>query len=288
MRLIAGVITVFVCVFGGYAAMGGKLGVLWQPFEGVIILGAAIGAFVIANPPAVLKSVGKALGAMFKGSKYDKEAYLELLGLQYTLFKLAKAKGSLALEVHVENPHESDLFQQFPTFANDHHALEFMCDYLRMITLGTENVHEMEALMDEELETHHQESELLVGSWQALADGTPALGIVAAVLGVIKTMGSIDQPPEILGHLIGGALVGTFLGVFVAYGFFGPMASSLKSTLEAESKYLLSMKAGLLAHISGYAPAVSIEFARKALMSDVRPTFAEVEESTQNLQNAPA
>lgn len=287
MKLIVGIITVCVCVFGGYAAMGGKLGVLWQPFEFVIILGAAIGAFIIGNPSSILKGFGGIFGSIFKGAKYTKESYLELLGLQFTLFKLAKAKGSLALEAHVEDPHGSDIFNQFPTFAADHHAVDFMCDYLRMITLGTENSMEMEDLMNAELDTHHQEQELAVGSIQALADGTPALGIVAAVLGVIKTMGSIDQPPEILGHLIGGALVGTFFGVFVAYGFFAPMASYLKSTYEAESKYFLSMKAGLLAHMNGYAPAVSIEFARKAIMSPDRPTFAEVEESTQNLK-APA
>ncbi|MEQ9145038.1 MAG: flagellar motor stator protein MotA [Parvibaculaceae bacterium] len=287
MKLIVGILVVNLCVFGGYAAMGAHLGVLWQPFEFVIILGAAIGAFIIGNNATVLKNVGSICGTLLKGSKYSKESFLELLGLQYTLFKLAKAKGSLALEAHIEDPENSDIFQQFPTFASDHHAVEFMCDYLRMITLGTENAHELEALMDEELETHHQEQELAVASVQALADGTPALGIVAAVLGVIKTMGSIDQPPEILGHLIGGALVGTFFGVFVSYGFFAPMASFLKSTYEAESKYFLSMKAGLLAHTNGYAPAVSIEFARKALMSADRPTFQEVEESTQNLA-APA
>lgn len=287
MKLIVGILVVNLCVFGGYAAMGAHLGVLWQPFEFVIILGAAIGAFIIGNNSTVLKNVGSICGTLLKGSKYSKESFLELLGLQYTLFKLAKAKGSLALEAHIEDPENSDIFQQFPTFASDHHAVEFMCDYLRMITLGTENAHELEALMDEELETHHQEQELAVASVQALADGTPALGIVAAVLGVIKTMGSIDQPPEILGHLIGGALVGTFFGVFVSYGFFAPMASFLKSTYEAESKYFLSMKAGLLAHTNGYAPAVSIEFARKALMSADRPTFQEVEESTQNLA-APA
>ncbi|PKP77604.1 MAG: flagellar motor stator protein MotA [Alphaproteobacteria bacterium HGW-Alphaproteobacteria-3] len=286
MRLIVGILVVILSVFGGYAAMGAHLEVLWQPFEGVIILGAALGAFVIGNPPAVLKSVGSLLGTLFRGARYDKAAYLELLGLQYTLFKLAKSKGNLALEAHVENPAESTIFQQFPKFSADHHAVEFMCDYLRMITLGTENAHELEALMDEELETHHQERERIVGAMQALADGTPALGIVAAVLGVIKTMGSIDQPPEILGHLIGGALVGTFLGVFVAYGFFSPMAQSLRNIYEAESKYLLSMKAGLLAHMSGYAPAVSIEFARKALMSEVRPSFIEVEQSTASLQPA--
>jgi chemotaxis protein MotA len=286
MRLIVGILLVLVSVFGGYAAMGAHLEVLWQPFEGVIILGAAMGAFVIANPPAVLKSIGGLFGTLFRGPRYDKAAYLELLGLQYTLFKLAKSKGNLALEAHVENPSDSTIFSQFPKFSGDHHAVEFMCDYLRMITLGTENAHELEALMDEELETHHQERERIVGAVQALADGTPALGIVAAVLGVIKTMGSIDQPPEVLGHLIGGALVGTFLGVFVAYGFFAPMAQSLRNIYEAESKYYLSMKAGLLAHMAGYAPAVSIEFARKALMSDVRPTFIEVEQSTAALQPA--
>ena len=286
MRLVVGILVVILSVFGGYAAMGAHLEVLWQPFEGVIILGAALGAFVIGNPPAVLKSVGGLFGTLFRGARYDKAAYLELLGLQYTLFKLAKSKGNLALEAHVENPAESTIFQQFPKFSADHHAVEFMCDYLRMITLGTENAHELEALMDEELETHHQERERIVSAMQALADGTPALGIVAAVLGVIKTMGSIDQPPEILGHLIGGALVGTFLGVFVAYGFFSPMAQSLRNIYEAESKYFLSMKAGLLAHMSGYAPAVSIEFARKALMSEVRPSFIEVEQSTAALQPA--
>jgi len=288
MRLIVGILIVLGSVFGGYAASGAHLAVLYQPFEYIIILGAACGAYVVGNPPAVLKGTVGIFGKLFKGPRYGKAAYLELLGLQFTLFKLAKSKGNLALEVHVENPQDSAIFNSFPTFASDHHAVEFMCDYLRMITLGTENAHELETLMDEELETHHQEREQLVGAIQALADGTPALGIVAAVLGVIHTMGSIDQPPEILGHLIGGALVGTFFGVLVAYGFFGPMAQSLKTIFEAESKYYLSMKAGLLAHMAGYAPAVSIEFARKALMSDVRPTFLEVEASTANLTPAQA
>jgi chemotaxis protein MotA len=161
-----------------------------------------------------------------------------------------------------------------------------MCDYLRMITLGSNNAHEMEALMDEELETHHQERERLVSAIQALADGTPALGIVAAVLGVIKTMGAISEPPEVLGHLIGGALVGTFLGVFVAYGFFGPMAQSLRNIYEAEAKYFLSIKIGLLAYLSGQMPVMAIEFARKGLMSEDRPTFAEIEEATASLPSA--
>jgi len=286
MRLIIGIIIVVVCVLGGYAAMGGHLEVLWQPFEAVIILGAALGAFVIGNSGAVLKQSLGIFGTLFRGPRYDKAAYVELLGLQFSIFKLVQAKGLLALEQHIENPYQSPLFQRFPSFIANHHAVEFMCDYLRMVTLGTNNVHEMDALMDEELETHHQERERLVSAIQAIADGTPALGIVAAVLGVIKTMGSISEPPEVLGHLIGGALVGTFLGVFVAYGFFGPMAQSLRNIYDSEAKYFLSMKVGLLAHISGYPPVMAIEFARKALMSEVRPTFAEIDEATASLPAA--
>ena len=260
--------------------MGGKLYVLWQPFEFVIILGAAIGAFIIANGAPVLKAVPSMFGTMLKGPKYNKAAYVELLGLQFSMYKLIQQKGILGIEPHIEDPHNSTLFNAFPTFAKNHHAVEFVCDYMRMVTMGSNNVHEMDALMDEELETHHQEQERIVSAMQAVADGTPALGIVAAVLGVIKTMGAISEPPEVLGHLIGGALVGTFFGVFVAYGFFGPMAQSLKSTFEAESKYFLSLKVGLLAHIGGQPPVMAIEFARKALMSDVRPSFAEVEAAT--------
>ncbi|MFD1251303.1 MULTISPECIES: flagellar motor stator protein MotA [Devosia] len=283
MRLIIGVIVVFACVFGGYSAMGGHVEVLWQPFEFVIILGAAIGAFIIGNTGPVLKAVPSMFGTLIKGPKFNKAAYVELLGVQFAMYKLIQQKGILGIEPHIEDPHNSTLFNAFPSFAKNHHAVEFVCDYMRMVTMGSNNVHEMDALMDEELETHHQEQERIVSSMQSIADGTPALGIVAAVLGVIKTMGAITEPPEVLGHLIGGALVGTFFGVFVAYGFFGPMAQSLKNIFEAESKYYLSLKVGLLAHIGGQPPVMAVEFARKALMSEVRPTFAEVEAATANL-----
>ena len=185
MRLIVGTIIVFVCVFGSYAAMGGHLEVLWQPFEFVIILGAAIGAFIIGNPGPVLKAVPSMLGTIVKGPKYTRECYVELLGMQYSLYKFVKQKGMLAVEEHIENPSESTIFNAFPTFAANHHAVEFVCDYMRMLTMGANNVHEIDALMDEELETHHQEQERVVAAMQSLADGTPALGIVAAVLGVI-------------------------------------------------------------------------------------------------------
>jgi chemotaxis protein MotA len=283
MRLIVGIVIIFASVIGGYVFMGGHLEVLVQPFEALIILGAAAGAFIIGNTGPVLKQTLGVFTTLFRGPRYNKAAYVELLGLQFTLFKLVQSKGVLALEQHIENPGESSLFQRFPTFAANHHAVEFMCDYLRMVTLGTRVPHEMEALMDEELETHHQENERLVNAIQSLADGTPALGIVAAVLGVIHTMGSISEPPEVLGHMIGGALVGTFLGVFVAYGFFAPMAQALRNIYAGEAKYLLSMKVGLLAHISGQQPVMAIEFARKALMSEDRPTFEEVDRATANL-----
>ena len=284
MRLIIGIVVIFASVIGGYMAMGGHIEVLIQPFEAVIILGAAAGAYVIGNTGPVLKQSLGVFGTLFRGSRYNKASYVELLGLQYSLFKLVKSRGLLALEPHIENPGESAIFQRFPKFAANHHAVEFMCDYLRMVTLGTNNVHELEALMDEELETHHQENNRLVTAIQSLADATPALGIVAAVLGVIKTMGSIAEPPEVLGHMIGGALVGTFLGVFVAYGFFGPMAQALRNTFEAEDKYFLSMNTGLLAHMAGYATVMAIEFARKMLMSEDRPTFLEIDASTAELE----
>jgi len=280
MRLLIGAVIIFACVLTGFVVEGGNMLVLLQPMEALIILGAAAGAFVIGNTGPVLKQSIKVFGTLFRGPRYNKKAYIDLLGLQFTLFKLVQQKGVLALETHIEKPDESELFQAFPSFTKNHHALVFMCDYLRMVTLGTRVRHEMEALMDEELETHHQENHRLVTAVQALADGTPALGIVAAVLGVINTMSSITAPPEVLGHMIGAALVGTFLGVFCAYGFFGPMAQALRNINEAEDKYLLSIKVGLLAHISGYAPALAIEFARKGLMSEVRPTFSEVDEAT--------
>lgn len=282
MLLVVGSIVVLACVLGGYMLAGGHMIVLFQPFEFLIIGGAAVGAFIIGNPKTVLSKVGGGIGKVIRGPQYTKEDYLELLSLLYIIFKMAKTKGMLTLESHVENPEESTLFAMFPKFLHNHHALVFLCDYMRLLILGTDNAHEVESLMDEELETHHAEDHAVSGALQTMADGMPALGIVAAVLGVIHTMGSITEPPEVLGHLIGGALVGTFLGVAMSYGFVGPVANSLKAVQDAESKYLTCIKAGLLAYMQGYAPAVAVEFARKALLSDVRPTFIEVEEAVQS------
>jgi len=277
MFAIIGYVVVTASVLGGYMAGGGHLDVLWMPFEFVIIFGGAIGAFVAGNA-AHLKRSMSALGTFIKGPSYKPEDYMELLGVLYSVFKLAKSKGDLALEAHVENPDESALFQNFPSFIEDHHAVEFLCDYLRMLTLGTSNAHEVAEVIDTELGLHHDEDHAVAAALQGLADATPALGIVAAVLGVIHTMGSITEPPEVLGHLIGGALVGTFAGILIAYGFLAPIAQSVGTSFDADSKYLTCIKAGLIAHMQGYAPQVSVEFARKSLSGGVRPTFAEVEE----------
>jgi chemotaxis protein MotA len=282
MFAIIGLVIVFGCVFGGYAVHG-DLGILWQPIEFVIILGAGIGAFVIANPLPVLKGAVGAFGTLIKGPSYNKEAYVELLGVLYATFKLAKSKGDLALESHVENPHESSIFGHFPKFQHDHHAVEFFCDYLRLLTLGAGTPHEIEAVMDQELENHHNEQHAIAAAYQTFADAVPALGIVAAVLGVIVTMSSITEPPEVLGGLIAAALVGTFSGIFVSYGMLAPIAASLQATYNADAHYMVCIKVGLMGHMQGYAPQVSVEFARKCLASNNRPTFAEVEDMTQNL-----
>lgn len=284
MFFLGGLIIVLASVIGGYLAGGGHLGVLWQPFEFLIIIGAAVGAFVISNPGKALISSVKALGRVLKGPKQDKSNYLELLGAMYAIFRFAKTKGDLALETHLDRPEESTLFTKYPKFSGNHHAIEFACDYLRLLTLGTSNAHEMESLMEAELEVHRQEHHAIAGAWQSMADAMPALGIVAAVLGVIHTMGSITEPPEVLGHLIGGALVGTFSGVLISYGIVAPIAKSIEVSFAADTHYLECLKAGLLAHTQGYAPQVSIEFARKSLNSFVRPTFAEVDEMLQTIQ----
>ncbi len=283
MKTIIGIIIVFGSVCGGYMMAGGHFGVLWQPAEFVIILGAALGALVIANPPKVLKKLPKAIGSAIKGSKLKKADYIELLCLQYQVFKLIKSKGILAIESHIENPHESTLFHEFPKFHHNHHAVEFLCDYLRMISLGSTNPYVMEDLMNLELDVHHEEDHAYASAMQGMADGMPALGIVAAVLGVIHTMGFITEPPAILGKLIGAALVGTFFGVLVSYGLFAPLANGIAAAKAADSKYNACLKTGILAYLQGSAPSICAEFARKSLTSDVRPSFKEVEEAIEKL-----
>lgn len=284
MLFIVGLIIVIASVLVGFAGAGGHLAVLWQPLELLIIFGAAGGAYLIANPKPVLMGALKSATKLLTGAKISKAHYLDLLAVMFSLFKLAKTKGDLALEAHVERPADSALFQAYPSVAGNARAIEFLCDYLRLLTLGTTNAHQLEAIMEGELEVHHGEKDAISGSLSSVADGLPALGIVAAVLGVIHTMGSITEPPEILGHLIGGALVGTFSGVLASYGVAAPIAHSLEKTFAAEGRYLECIKAGIVAHMQGYAPQLSVEFARKSIPSHLRPSFTEVEEALAGVQ----
>jgi len=283
-----GILGIFVCTFGGLLiAMGFympgfiKLMTLILkalPGEFVIIMGCAFSAFIIGNSSEVIKGSISYLSALGKPSAYSKDDYMELLSMMFTVFKLARTKGWLALETHIENPHESDLFGQFPKFQHNHHALVFLCDYLRIISLGNENAFEIEALMDQEIETIEHHEGHAGHAVQHMADGVPALGIVAAVLGVIKTMSSINEPPEVLGITIGSALVGTFLGVWLAYGIIGPVASAMTAKAETEVMYYKAIKIGMIAFLNGAAPQVAVEFSRKFLSHDVQPSFMELEE----------
>ncbi|MCB1783360.1 MAG: flagellar motor stator protein MotA [Alphaproteobacteria bacterium] len=282
-----GMLLVFGCTFGGLVVAAGfeKAMHLFTgailpaaPGEIIIIMGCAVSAFLIANSMDVIKGTGKYLSALAKPAAYSKADYIEQLSMMYIVFKLVRTKGWLALEQHIENPHESALFEQFPKFQHNHHATTFLCDYLRIISLGNENPFEMEALMDAEIaEIEHHEGHP-GHAVQAMADGIPALGIVAAVLGVIKTMASITEPPEVLGHLIGGALVGTFLGVWLSYAFVAPIAGAMSSKAQTEIAYYKSLKIGVIAFLNGAAPQVAVEFSRKTLSHSVQPTFAELEE----------
>jgi chemotaxis protein MotA len=285
MNFIIGVLTAVLGTLGGYIAEGGSMRPLMEagPMELVIMGSTAAAGFIISNPKAVKKRTGAALKLLFKKQRFNKESYIDLLSVMYQIFKLAKLKGMLALESHIETPQQSSIFSAFPSFLKEHHAVEFFCDYVRLITLGSDKPYELEALMDEELDVHHAESAAVVAAINSVADSMPAIGIVAAVLGVIHTMGAITEPPEVLGRLIGGALCGTFFGVWSGYGFIGPIANYLNQTFEAESKYLQCIKVGLLAYLQGFAPSISVEYARKTLQTNVRPNFIEVEEATQAL-----
>jgi len=283
MFAIIGIVVVFGSVIGGYMLNGGHMGVLFQPLEWLIIVGAAIGSFLIGNPKEVITGVVGNFALIFKGPHHSKDAYMELLSMLYAVFKLAKTKGDLALESHVEKPDESPLFAKFPGFNEDHHVRTFFCDYLRLLTLGTSNAHEVEAVIDMELEAHHKFYHEVSHAVNLMADAMPALGIVAAVLGVIHTMGSITEPPEVLGHLIGAALVGTFSGVLISYAFFAPFARSMQMCFDSDGYYHTCIKAALLAHMQGYAPQVSVEFARKLLPDELKPSFQELEEAINNL-----
>lgn len=278
MLVIVGYVVVLGSVFGGYALAGGHLGGLWQPIEVLMIAGGAMGAFFVGNTMKAVKATFKGLPSVFKGAKYNKETYMELMALMYELLGKVRKEGLMSIEGDVEKPEDSPIFSKYPKILADHHVIEFMTDYLRIMVSGNLNAMEIENLMDIEIETHHHEALVASHCIAKLGDGMPAFGIVAAVMGVVHTMESVGMPPAELGILIAHALVGTFLGILLAYGFVGPLASTLEQKAEEGTKMFQTVRVTLLANLNGYAPAMSVEFGRKVLNSTERPGFAELEE----------
>lgn len=278
MLVLLGYIVVLASVFGGFALGGGHLGAMYQPVELLIIGGAAVGAFIVGNSGKAIAATLKALPGVFKGSHYNKVIYMELMALLYEILSKVRKEGLISIETDVEKPNESPLFSKYQKILEHHHAVEFMTDYLRLMVGGNLNPTEIENLMDSEIDTHHHEGEVPAHVIHKVGDGLPAFGIVAAVMGVVHTMGSAGLPPSELGKLIAGALVGTFLGILLAYGFVGPLAGRVEQRLHESSKLLQCIKVTLLASLNGYAPALAVEFGRKVLYSTERPSFSELEQ----------
>ncbi|MGK5062096.1 flagellar motor stator protein MotA [Janthinobacterium sp. LB3P112] len=278
MLVIIGYIIVCASVFGGFAMAGGHLAALFQPLELLMIGGAALGAFLVGNNNKAIKATIAALPSLFKGSRYTKELYMELMSLLFEVLSKVRKEGLMSIEGDIDKPEESPLFSKYPAVLADHHIIEFMTDYLRLMVSGNMDAFQIENLMDNEIETHHHEGAVPAHVIAKVGDGLPAFGIVAAVMGVVHTMESVGLPPAELGMLIAHALVGTFLGILLAYGFVGPLASLLEQKLDESSKMFQCVKVTLLASLNGYAPALAVEFGRKVLFSTERPTFNELED----------
>ncbi|MFA9438192.1 flagellar motor stator protein MotA [Uliginosibacterium sp. sgz301328] len=281
MVLLVGYVLILAASVGTYA-IHGNVAVLWVPTEYLAIVGLMTGGFVAANPMKIVKATFKALPGVLKGAPYNKALYVDLLAMLFELLSKVRKEGLMSIENDIENPESSPIFSKYPAFLADHHAVEFLTDYLRMMVGGNLNAFELENLMDVELETHHHEAAAPAHAVTKIADALPAFGIVVAVMGVVNVMSSVGEPPAVLGKMIGGALVGTFLGILLSYGFVAPVANQLEQKCEASGKIYQCMKAVLLASMSGYAPQVAVEFGRKVLASDDRPNFRELEEEIKN------
>jgi chemotaxis protein MotA len=290
MFQIIGIVLLFGLVFGSFIMSGGSMGVIIEaaPHELMCIFGAGIASLLLANSMTTIKGIGGGMGKIFKGPKWKKSDYNDLLSLLFLLTKTMKSKGVIALESHIENPHDSTIFSRYPKIGKDHFATDFICDTLRMMTMNLEDPHQVEDCMEQQLEKHHHEGLSPSHALQSLADALPALGIVAAVLGIIKTMGAITQPPEILGEMIGSALVGTFLGVFLAYGLVGPMATRLKEVVEEEAAFYKIIRQVLIAHLHGNPAQISVEIGRGSVPSNSQPSFAQLEEALTNIPSEAA
>jgi chemotaxis protein MotA len=277
MFLLIGYVIILVASLGTYAVHG-SLGALWVPMEYLAIVGLTIGGFIAGNGSKAIKATLAALPGALKGGRYNKAAYIDLLALLFEILAKVRKEGLMSVESDIENPEASPIFSKYPNIVSDHHVVEFMVDYLRMMVGGNLNAFEIENLMDIEIDTHHHEAHLPANIMSKVADATPAFGIVVAVMGVVNVMGSVGEPPAVLGKMIGGALVGTFLGILVSYGFVSPIATQLEQKAEVDGKIYQCIKVVLLASMSGYAPQVAIEFGRKVLFAADRPGFLELEE----------
>jgi chemotaxis protein MotA len=282
---MVGVVIIFVMVFGGYLMAGGKMDIVLKslPFEMMIIGGSALGTFLLANDLAAVKAAGKDVAKVFKGPKWKPADYRDLLCLLFEMIRLARS-NPVGLEEHIENPAESSIFSRYPKVMADHEAVDLICDTLRAASMNYDDPHQVEEVLDKRMETSHHHALHSSHALQSVADALPALGIVAAVLGVIKTMGSIDQPPEILGKMIGGALVGTFLGVFLAYGFVGPFATRLRSVVEEDAHFYALIREVLIANLYNHPANICIEVGRQNAPHQMRPSFNDLEEALRDLK----
>lgn len=280
MSFIIGIVVALGCMLGGFAALGGHLAVLVQPWEFVIIGGSALGTFIVANPLPIIKDTGTGIVEAITGSNVKQRDYLDILGLLHALMRELRGKARNEVEAHIDSPEKSDLFKNFPTIIKNKELLNFICDYCRLIIIGNARTHEIEALMDEEIETITYDKMKPYQALTAVGDGLPALGIVAAVLGVIKAMGALDQSPELLGGLIGAALVGTFAGIFMSYGMVSPLAHKVKVTRQKKIRLYIIVKQTLLAFMNGAMPQIAVEYGRKTIPAKERPTIDQVENET--------
>ncbi|MDY0275620.1 MAG: flagellar motor stator protein MotA [Desulfomicrobium sp.] len=282
MIAIVGIFVVIGCIVGGYLMEGGNLSVLWQPAEFVIILGSALGTFLIASPLKVVKQTMKGFSSAFTVKTPGKNEYIQLLRVLYDLLALAKHEGIIALESHANNPRESTIFGPYPFVLKNNHLLNFICDNVKTYAMAGMEPHEFETVMDIDIDTLHEEELVPAGSINKISDSLPALGIVACVLGVVLTMGQINEPPEVLGHHIGAALVGTFLGILSAYGFVAPFATNVEHQVRDQHSLLIVAKTALMSFALGWAPVLALEAARRAVPNSVRPSFEELESAVRN------
>jgi chemotaxis protein MotA len=284
MIAVVGVVVVVLSVLGGFTIAGGHIPALFHISEFVVIGGTALGTMLVSTPGPVLKALGTKLPRLLQPTPFTRSLYLESLKLLFELFQVARRDGLVAIESHIENPHKSPLFQKYPTVLRQHHAVTFLCDSLRLVLVGSVPPHDLEALMEAEIEVHHEQEHMPVSALQKVSDSLPGIGIVAAVLGIVVTMSAIAGPVEQVGEHVAAALTGTFLGVLLAYGFAGPLASGMEHLNAAEGRYHHFIKASVVAFAKGFSPIVAVEFARKAIFATDRPTFTEMEAACKSIK----